>query len=89
MSLPCNLGSSGSKQPSSYSHSHSPQIWIKTSEVLAFFVFDAFTELFITLCIVVNVFFMSLDHYTIEYDGMSPSFKLLLDQGRVDQKILK
>ena len=43
-------------------------IWLKISEVLAFLVFDPFTELFITLCIVVNVIFMALDHYTIEYD---------------------
>ena len=43
-------------------------IWIKISEVLAFLVFDPFTELFITLCIVVNVVFMALDHYLIEFD---------------------
>ena len=43
-------------------------IWLKISEVLAFLVFDPFTELIITLCIVVNVIFMALDHYTIEYD---------------------
>ena len=43
-------------------------IWIKISEVFAFIVFDAFTEVFITLCILVNVIFMALDHYTITYD---------------------
>ncbi len=43
-------------------------LWIKISEFLAFVVFDPFTELFITLCIVVNVIFMALDQYSIEYD---------------------
>ena len=39
-------------------------------QVLSIIVFDPFTELFITLCIVVNVVFMGLDHYDVEYDGM-------------------
>ena len=43
-------------------------LWLKVSEVLAFIVFDAFTELVITLCIAVNVIFMALDQYNIEYD---------------------
>ena len=43
-------------------------IWLKTSEAMAYLVFDPFTELTITLCIVVNVIFMALDHYNIEYD---------------------
>ena len=46
------------------------RVWIRFSELLAILVFDAFTELFITLCIAVNVLFMALDHYKIEYDGM-------------------
>ncbi len=33
-------------------------------------VFDPFTELFITLCIAVNVIFMAMDHYNLEYEGM-------------------
>ena len=45
-------------------------LWIKISTVLSFIVFDPFVELFITLCIAVNVVFMSLDHYKVEYDGM-------------------
>jgi hypothetical protein len=45
-------------------------IWIRTSEGLAMLVFDPFTELFITLCIAVNVLFMAMDHYLLEYDGM-------------------
>ena len=40
------------------------------AQVLSIIVFDPFTELFITLCIVVNVVFMGLDHYDVEYDGM-------------------
>ena len=45
-------------------------LWIRTAEVLSIIVFDPFTELFITLCIMVNVLFMSMDHYDVEYDGM-------------------
>ena len=44
--------------------------WIKISQLMSWFVFDPFTELFITLCIAVNVIFMSLDHYSVEFDGM-------------------
>ena len=43
-------------------------IWIRVSEVLSFIVFDAFTEVFITLCIVVNIIFMALNQYSIECD---------------------
>ena len=59
-------------------------IWIKISEVFAFLVFDPFTELFITLCIVVNVIFMALDQYHLEYDwngGMSPALTDTLVNG--------
>lgn len=35
-------------------------------KIIAFIVFDAFTELFITLAIVVNTVFMALDHYGLE-----------------------
>ena len=45
-------------------------LWIRISEFLSLIVFDPFTELTITLCIVVNVIFMALDHYLIEYNGM-------------------
>ena len=45
-------------------------IWIRISEFLSIIVFDAFVEVFITLCILVNVVFMALDQYDIEYDGM-------------------
>ncbi len=40
------------------------------SEFLSMIVFDAFTELLVTICIVVNVIFLALDHYSLEYDGM-------------------
>jgi hypothetical protein len=43
-------------------------IWLKVIEVLSYLVFDPFTELTITLCIVVNVVFMAMDHYQIDYD---------------------
>ncbi len=42
--------------------------WIKVTEVMAWIVFDPFTELFITLCIIVNVAFLALDHYDIRYE---------------------
>ena len=44
-------------------------IWIRISEVLAIIVFDAFTEVFITLCIVVNIVFMALNEYDVECDN--------------------
>jgi hypothetical protein len=44
-------------------------LWLRVSELLALLVFDPFTELFITLCIIVNVLFMAADHYDIEYDS--------------------
>eukprot|EP00094_Tigriopus_californicus_P000958 TCALIF_00927-PA protein Name:"Similar to para Sodium channel protein para (Drosophila melanogaster)" AED:0.11 eAED:0.11 QI:164/0.70/0.5/1/1/1/18/32/1532 len=59
-------------------------VWIKMSEILAIIVFDPFMELFIILCIVVNVLFMTLDHYNIDYHhngGMSPFFTSLLNNG--------
>ena len=59
-------------------------IWIKISEVLAFIVFDPFTELIITICIAVNVIFMALDQYDENYDdngGMSPFLTELLING--------
>ena len=45
-------------------------LWIKISEIFALIVFDPFTELFITLCIVVNVVFMGADHYNVDYDDI-------------------
>ena len=46
------------------------RLWIKIAQIFSWFVFDPFTELFITLCIAINIVFMSMDHYSVEYDGM-------------------
>ena len=48
-------------------------IWLKISSIFAYLVFDPFTELVITLCIVVNVIFMAMDHYDITYDPNDPN----------------
>jgi len=40
--------------------------WSFIKKIIAFVVFDPFTELFITLAIVVNTVFMALDHYGLE-----------------------
>lgn len=45
-------------------------LWIRCGELLSYIVFDPFTELFITLSTIVNIAFMSLDHYDMDYDGM-------------------
>lgn len=42
--------------------------WLKFQEGIAWLVFDPFTELFITLCIVVNTLFMALDHHDMDKD---------------------
>lgn len=42
--------------------------WIRIQELFALIVFDPFMELFITLCIVVNTFFMAMDHYNMDKD---------------------
>ena len=48
-------------------------IWIKIAQLFSYLVFDPFTELFITLCIIVNVIFMAMDHYDIEFDPNDPN----------------
>jgi hypothetical protein len=45
-------------------------LWIRLAEVISFIVFDPFTELFITITTIVNIVFMALDHYDMDYDGM-------------------
>ena len=45
-------------------------LWIRSAEILSYLVFDPFTELFITLSTIVNIFCMALDHYDMDYDGM-------------------
>lgn len=39
--------------------------WLKFQEGVSWIVFDPFTELFITLCIVINTLFMALDHHNM------------------------
>ena len=41
-------------------------VYIKFAELLSIIVFDPFTDLFITLCIVVNTAFMALDSHNID-----------------------
>jgi len=36
--------------------------WYKFARVVELFVMDAFIDLFITLCIVINTLFMAMDH---------------------------
>jgi len=36
--------------------------WYKIAHIIELFIMDAFVDLFITLCIVVNTVFMALDH---------------------------
>lgn len=60
------------------------KIWIWISELCAILVFDPFVDLFITLCIVVNVVFMALDQYDENYadsGGMSPFLASMLVNG--------
>lgn len=52
--------------------------WSLFKKIIAFLVFDAFAELFITLAIVVNTVFMALDHYGLEE---KPSFNAVLKMG--------
>lgn len=39
--------------------------WLEFQKGVSWIVFDPFTELFITLCIVVNTLFMALDHHNM------------------------
>jgi len=40
--------------------------WKKFSHIVELFVLDAFVDLFITLCIVVNTIFMAIDHHGMD-----------------------
>nr|AQY19122.1 voltage-gated sodium channel Nav1.1 [Lepeophtheirus salmonis] len=42
--------------------------YVKLTEYLSFIIFDPFVDLFITLCILVNTFFMGLDHHDMDPD---------------------
>ena len=51
--------------------------WFKKfQEWVGFFVLDAFIDLFITLCILVNTAFMAMDHY-----DMSQDLSMFLENG--------
>jgi len=57
--------------------------WYKISHVIELFVMDAFVDLFITLCIVVNTLFMALEHAEME-----PTFSRVLTIGNYVSKQL-
>ncbi|XP_069329558.1 sodium channel protein type 10 subunit alpha isoform X3 [Eulemur rufifrons] len=52
--------------------------WVKLKTILFELVTDPFTELTITLCIVVNTVFMAMEHH-----GMSPAFEAMLQTGNI------
>nr|XP_042895936.1 sodium channel protein para [Parasteatoda tepidariorum] len=52
------------------------ECWVRFQEFISLIVFDAFMELFITLCIVVNTLFMAMDHH-----DMDPDFEQFLRYG--------
>ncbi|XP_012501388.1 PREDICTED: sodium channel protein type 10 subunit alpha isoform X3 [Propithecus coquereli] len=52
--------------------------WVKLKTILSGLVTDPFTELTITLCIVVNTVFMAMEHH-----GMSPAFEAMLQTGNI------
>ena len=47
--------------------------YIKAAEYISMVIFDPFTDLFITLCIVVNTLFMALDQHDMNPRPVSPS----------------
>ncbi len=42
--------------------------WHKFSHIVELFIMDAFVDLFITLCIVINTMFMAIDHAGMDKD---------------------
>ena len=50
--------------------------WYKIAHIIELFIMDAFVDLFITLCIVLNTVFMALDHA-----DMNPSLAITLKYG--------
>ena len=40
--------------------------WHKFAHIVSLFIMDAFVDLFITLCIVINTIFMAIDHYEMD-----------------------
>ena len=58
-----------------------PPAWHRFAHIIELFILDAFVDLFITLCIVVNTAFMAMDHY-----GMSKDMEHTLVQGNYVRK---
>ncbi|XP_043832529.1 sodium channel protein type 10 subunit alpha-like [Dromiciops gliroides] len=52
--------------------------WVKFKDMISNIVMDPFTELGVTLCIVTNTLFMSMEHY-----NMTPSFSSMLQVGNI------
>ncbi|XP_072506806.1 sodium channel protein type 10 subunit alpha [Notamacropus eugenii] len=52
--------------------------WVKFKDLISNIVMDPFTELAVTLCIVTNTLFMSMEHY-----NMTPSFSSMLQKGNI------
>lgn len=50
--------------------------WYKIAHIIELFIMDAFVDLFITLCIVINTVFMAL-----ESDGMNSALESILSNG--------
>ena len=57
--------------------------WVKFAKAIEWFIMDAFIDLFITLCIVVNTIFMALDH-----NSMSLEFERTLKTGNYVSSIV-
>jgi len=49
--------------------------WYKIAHIIELFIMDAFVDLFITLCIVLNTVFMALDHADMS-DGLAKTLKI-------------
>ncbi|XP_068940673.1 sodium channel protein type 10 subunit alpha [Petaurus breviceps papuanus] len=52
--------------------------WVKFKDLISNIVMDPFTELAVTLCIVTNTLFMSMEHY-----NMTSSFSSMLQMGNI------
>ncbi|KAJ6659307.1 hypothetical protein lerEdw1_019178 [Lerista edwardsae] len=53
-------------------------LWLRIKKTVSAFVMDPFTDLLITVCIVLNTLFMALEHYK-----MTDSFKFMLSIGNL------
>lgn len=53
-------------------------LWLKIKKVVELIVMDPFTDLTITICIVLNTLFMAMEH-----QPMSPDFSKILTEGNV------